>query len=235
MTKPNQNELANMQKQNLFLLNKQIDLDTLQSIADFLPGLFHVNRGKDLLIKWISQNVRHYFPVTPEQIAEEGFDCYLKFIHQDTIKYVFPRFADFYKIAGDKRITTEMQNFNVRGQWTDFYTSSMNSKEYEVMVTMVIPVNDLPHNMRLAREIQDDPFVRKNFVKYEQLTDREKEIIAFVARGHTSEQIAERLFIAKNTVNTHRRNINKKLDIKHTSDLIRYAQAFGLMDDLNVD
>jgi len=159
----------------------------------------------------------------------------MKFIHPDTIKHIFPRFADFYKIAGDKRIATEMQTFNVGGNWTNFYTSSMNNKEHEVMVTMVIPVNDLPHNMRLAREIPDDPFVRKNFAKYEQLTDREKEIISLIARGHTSDQIAERLFIAKNTVNTHRRNVNKKLDIKHTSDIIRYAQAFGLMDDLNLD
>ena len=45
MTKPTQKELANLQKQNLFLLEKQIDLDTLQSIADFLPGLFLLTVG----------------------------------------------------------------------------------------------------------------------------------------------------------------------------------------------
>ena len=231
MTKPTQKELASLQKQNLFLLNKQIDLDTLQSIADFLPGLFHVNRSEDLLIQWISQNVRHYLPVTPEQIAAEGFDSYIKYIHPDTVKYVFPRFKDFYKIAGDKRITTELQSFNVSGKWTNFFTSSMNNKEHEVMVTMVIPANDLPHNMRLAREIQDDPFVRKNFEKYEQLTDREKEIIALVARGKTAKQVAEELFLAKSTVDTHRKNIKRKLEIKHINEISNYAQAFGLIDE----
>jgi DNA-binding NarL/FixJ family response regulator len=45
---------------------------------------------------------------------------------------------------------------------------------------------------------------------YLNLTRRESEILAYIARGFSSKQIANKLFISKNTVDTHRRNIISK-------------------------
>lgn len=53
-----------------------------------------------------------------------------------------------------------------------------------------------------------------NFSRYERLSDREKEIHKFASQGKTSAEIGEILFISKNTVDTHRRNIRKKLKVK---------------------
>ncbi|MBE0650050.1 MAG: response regulator transcription factor [Bacteroidales bacterium] len=52
------------------------------------------------------------------------------------------------------------------------------------------------------------------FRHFYQLSDREKEIQRLVAEGKTSLEIAEILFISKNTADTHRRNIRKKLKDK---------------------
>lgn len=62
----------------------------------------------------------------------------------------------------------------------------------------------------------------------EQLTAREKEIITYVANGFTNNQIGEKLFISPRTVDTHRTNIMKKLDIHNVASLIRFAFLNGL-------
>jgi len=57
----------------------------------------------------------------------------------------------------------------------------------------------------------------------ELLTRREKEIVRLIARGRTSLQIAESLNLSKYTVDTHRKNIHKKLGIKSNTGLVSYA------------
>ncbi|MCD6355230.1 MAG: response regulator transcription factor [Prolixibacteraceae bacterium] len=52
------------------------------------------------------------------------------------------------------------------------------------------------------------------------LSEREKEVARLICKGKTSLQIGEKLFISKNTVDTHRRRILKKLEIGSTIDLI---------------
>ena len=62
-----------------------------------------------------------------------------------------------------------------------------------------------------------------NTVSQYKLGDRELEIIKLLAEGLTSQQIAEKLFIAESTVKTHRRNILRKTELHNTSQLIQFA------------
>jgi two-component system nitrate/nitrite response regulator NarL len=55
------------------------------------------------------------------------------------------------------------------------------------------------------------------------LSNREKEILTLIANGNTSKNIAEILFIAKSTVDTHRKNMIRKLNLSSGSELIKYA------------
>lgn len=55
------------------------------------------------------------------------------------------------------------------------------------------------------------------------LTKREIEIIKFVAEGETSKQIGDRLFISTFTVQKHRKNILKKLNLHSTADIVKYS------------
>jgi DNA-binding NarL/FixJ family response regulator len=62
------------------------------------------------------------------------------------------------------------------------------------------------------------------------LSNQEKEIIKWVVFGLTSKDIGEKLFISKYTVDTHRRNINKKLQLQGISSLIRFAHENNIAD-----
>jgi two-component system, NarL family, response regulator NreC len=55
------------------------------------------------------------------------------------------------------------------------------------------------------------------------LSEREKSIVALVARGLTNKEIADKLFLSQHTVVTHRKNITGKLGIKSISGLTIYA------------
>ena len=55
------------------------------------------------------------------------------------------------------------------------------------------------------------------------LSKREMEIVKLVGQGKTSQEIAELLFIEKSTVDTHRKNILKKLNLQGKSELLRFS------------
>lgn len=61
------------------------------------------------------------------------------------------------------------------------------------------------------------------------LTRREKEILAQIAEGKTTSQIAETLFLSHLTVETHRRNIMQKYEVNNVAALIRMAMEQGMI------
>jgi DNA-binding NarL/FixJ family response regulator len=61
------------------------------------------------------------------------------------------------------------------------------------------------------------------------LTERELQVLRFIAQGLTNREIAEKLFLSFRTVNTHRANLMEKLDIHDTAGLVRYAINAGLI------
>jgi DNA-binding NarL/FixJ family response regulator len=60
------------------------------------------------------------------------------------------------------------------------------------------------------------------------LSEREREVLQHVARGHTYREIGETLFIAEKTVENHVRNILGKLHLNRKQELIRYAVEHGI-------
>lgn len=61
------------------------------------------------------------------------------------------------------------------------------------------------------------------------LTKREKEVLINIAEGLTNNQISEKLFISIDTVDSHRKNLHTKLNVKNTAMLIRFAVENNLV------
>ena len=70
--------------------------------------------------------------------------------------------------------------------------------------------------------IGNDSFLRAN-----QLTKRETEVIKLVKKDYTTEQIAEALHLSQYTVETHRKNINQKLNFKNKQEFYAFLQEFN--------
>ena len=61
------------------------------------------------------------------------------------------------------------------------------------------------------------------------LTTRETEILKLIAHGHSTQVIADTLFLSPHTVQTHRKSIIKKLNIKSPTEFVIYAMDLGLL------
>ncbi|MCU4162966.1 response regulator [Carboxylicivirga caseinilyticus] len=63
----------------------------------------------------------------------------------------------------------------------------------------------------------------------QKISKREKEVLQLVAQGLTTIEIAAQLFVSKRTIETHRSNILKKLEVQNTAELITKATQLGLI------
>lgn len=61
------------------------------------------------------------------------------------------------------------------------------------------------------------------------LTERESGILELIALGHTNAEIAEQLFLSIRTVESHRANLQSKLDLNTRAELVRYALDHGII------
>lgn len=61
------------------------------------------------------------------------------------------------------------------------------------------------------------------------LSNKETEVLGLIAKGFTTKEIAAKLFVSSRTIETHRANILKKLEVKNTAELIKKAAKMNLI------
>ena len=66
---------------------------------------------------------------------------------------------------------------------------------------------------------------------YEQLSEREREVLKLLALGHTAAEAADLLSLSPKTIETYRTRIMQKLNLHSRSDLVQYALARGLLSE----
>ena len=67
--------------------------------------------------------------------------------------------------------------------------------------------------------------------EYELLSEREREVLKYLALGHTAGEVAEQLALSPKTVETYRTRIMQKLNLHGRADLVKYALARGLLSE----
>lgn len=97
-----------------------------------------------------------------------------------------------------------------------------NTEELINIITDIVQ-NDTKHFG--SRQIIENSFDFKKSI----LTDREKEVIQLIADECTTDQIAEKLNTSKSTIETHRKNIFYKLQVKNIAGLIKKAIYLGVV------
>ena len=111
-----------------------------------------------------------------------------------------------------------------------------NNEEWLLNHSNVEEVLFVPAIRILEQKVKDDDVSARissmisNADSKESISEREKEIIVCLVQGMSNKEIAAKLFISVNTVNTHRRNIVRKLQIHSLAGLTIYAIANNLID-----
>jgi len=81
----------------------------------------------------------------------------------------------------------------------------------------------------VVEDYQQAASLRDRHDPYEQLTDRERDVLKLVAEGYTTQQIADMLIISPKTVEGYKTSLMTKLDIHNRADLIKYALRKGII------
>ena len=88
----------------------------------------------------------------------------------------------------------------------------------------------------VSHEVVEEVLIGKKHIaeaktdSYGSLSNREQQILRFLAEGMQTKEIASKLFISVKTVENHRANIMKKLNVKNIVELIKYAAKIGIID-----
>jgi len=100
----------------------------------------------------------------------------------------------------------------------------------EASLTLVVPPERLDsYKRKIDRVKKQAAFEKEKRDQFESLTRREIEIVSLLATGFDNPCIAESLFISRNTVEQHRKNIRRKLEVQSFVHLMEYALAFDLV------
>jgi len=189
------------------MLQEEESLEVARMITDFdgiLPALHAIN--PTLLILDMNMNGKNTFSIIP--IIKKQFPS-LKIIIFTS--YDLPAFR---KEA-------------VRLGINAFLTKNAGKDQLLGTISKVINGESI---IKIPRIFSDKEQVLKDsFLIEDKLSKRELEILKLVAQGNTSQQIGEILFISKQTVHWHRKNILAKLKLKTPGEMIKIAYEYGLV------
>ncbi len=107
------------------------------------------------------------------------------------------------------------------------YILKNTSREELVNAIHVVYEGGIFFNGEVGQALEE--YQKSSGVALPVLTPREKEILELIAEGYTNPQIAEKIFLSPFTVDSHRKNLLAKLNVKNTAMLIRFAVEHKLI------
>ena len=109
----------------------------------------------------------------------------------------------------------------------------LKTNDYDVIATAIIAtLSGKKYYCSEALQIIMDGYNRKkeNSTKRNLLTSTELELVQLLTQGKTAREIAEIRCLSHHTINTHRKNIFRKLEVNNIQELIKFALKNGLVD-----
>jgi two-component system, NarL family, response regulator NreC len=83
----------------------------------------------------------------------------------------------------------------------------------------------------LAKNLTKKDPAAEERARFEKLTQREQDVLKYVAQGYSAPEIGERLFISPKTVDTYKQRIQEKLGLAHRSDYVQLALRLGILSE----
>ena len=111
-----------------------------------------------------------------------------------------------------------------------FLIKNSTASELKESVTKIIAGEKVFAQSSKSAVLDEGSYFFDDFLKKFKLTRREVDIIRLVCREFSSKQIAATLHLSEFTVNTHRKNIQRKLNVKNVAGLVSFAREHHLVN-----
>ena len=147
----------------------------------------------------------------------------------ETTRAAIEQFPDIRIIAlsmyGDEEYFTKMINLGVKG----FILKNSGIQEVENAIINVLSNKNF-FSQEIVTELVQNLTKKRRLAKSGDLSEREAEVLFYICKGYSNQEIADTLYISKRTVDKHRENLLLKTQSKNTAGLVMYAIHSGIID-----
>lgn len=215
-----------------------LHISKLSSLSGLLPGVVTVHHLVDHSLMWMCERGLNLLDISLDDLIKlSGKDYHEKFFNPEDADDYVPKLFGLLNRNNNEECVSFFQQVKIKRQtvWTWHLSSSRilmrdDDDKPILMITQAFPIESLESlALKAERTLQENTFLKENRVAFSKLSEREIEVLTCLANGESSMKCGEQLFISSKTVETHRKNIRKKLGIKSFAELSYYARAFDLI------
>lgn len=205
--------------------------------VEMLPGVYIIHQLNPFTPCYMTPNGLELLGISLEELKEIGTDYHKLFFNNDDMEDYLQKMECLLAKADMKESFNFFQQVKLKAkeQWvwhlasTRIFEKDKNGNPTHI-ITVALPVDQLKHIPNKAeRLLAEKNFFHANLPKFLILGKREKEVLKLVALGKSSLEIANKMCISVQTVNTHRKAIKQKLGITSGYDFTVYAHAYDLI------
>ncbi|TYB76433.1 response regulator transcription factor [Bizionia myxarmorum] len=236
--------------QDIFSSYAHPELDThikkIMELDEYLPyssTFFCITNTQNLTFEFVSKNMKACLGLDKNVLLNEGMRNFWSRIHPEDIELWLKGLNDLMvytleDIPLNKRYRMSYTwNYRFKNEQDDYVNIIQNTTPLEFDAEMK-PIMGLAHYTVMDAQVKmpitvsakllndQNEYETKFFNNYSQslltdgLSNRERDVIRLLTLNKSSKEIADSLYISPNTVDTHRRNILKKLNISSTGELV---------------
>lgn len=234
------------------LSNRVKKIIELDKYLPYSSTFFCVTNTQDLSFEYVSKNIFALLGYTPQEIAAGGMRLFWSKIHPEDIDIWLKTLGELMQFTmseipvEERRNMTYVWNYRIMNTSGNYVNIVQNTTPLE-FDEQDKPIIGLAHYTVLHGEVplpitasaklmnENNEYETVYFNNFSQklltdgLSNRERDVIRLLALDHTSKDISAKLNISSNTVDTHRRNILKKLKVSSTGELIGLIKSYQVM------
>ena len=212
-------------------------IEEIKAIAEELPGIIIIHHNRDMSVAYMSSGGTNFLGLSLEELIAMGPVYHEHFFNPEESRIYVPKIISLLQRNNPLEWISYFQQVRSSPDkdWTWFSSSSKILLRDEqgqpiLNITIALPIDVNHYNtIKVDRLQKENSFLRQNYSKFAALSMREREILKLTVLGKSANEIAEELFISAATVDTHRKNLKKKLEANTSYDLAQYALAFDLI------
>jgi len=215
--------------------NYDLAFDKLKSKADASDKICQIVDFEKYSQVYFNPVAENFFGTTNMVLTKLGFAYVFKYLHPYNFNIVQHHIAYFSNPDNYNKVLSYVYYVNTSNGWKWLYnctkvSSFTKAGKAKYLFVSGIDISEiLSGNGKYKKIKKNINFINEHGSLFYQLTNREKEILSMIIEEKSSIEIGEILHISNTTVDTHRNNIIKKLQVKSSVGLVKYAIMFDLI------
>lgn len=221
-------DLLNQVSESVTTIDQYIKPENLPTeIFNHLPGIIYISDFPQLSVLWSNYEAFKILGYSSKQIKEGGSHFFIDILHPKDLGVV-GGVVDFFANKKGDYFRSAYRMKHAAGHFVWFYGTSAIFKKHAngdpmLLIGFAMDIFSQIQTDTKLRELLQENLQLRNKLTINSLTKRQKEIMVLIAKGKTSKQIGDKLNISNHTVETHRKNILKRLNFHNSAEMVKFT------------